>query len=82
MTKTLNDRPYRVDLEGDQILVRFDSNVMGREEVSELLDHIFLEKVRRQASLGPEQIAELADEVDRATARRLRPMIDEKLRGG
>jgi hypothetical protein len=46
----------------------------------ELLDYLFLENVRRQASLTPEQIAGLADEIDRATAARLRPMIDEKLR--
>ncbi|HET7229322.1 MAG TPA: hypothetical protein VFJ16_04935 [Longimicrobium sp.] len=81
MASALSDRPYRVDLNGDEILVRLNASVMSREEVSDLLDYIFLEKVRRQASLSPEQIAELADEVDRATANRLRPIIDEKLRG-
>ena len=79
--KMLAERPYRVDVEGDEILVRLDSSVMSREEVSEFLDDLFLEAVRRQASLSEDQIAALAVEVDRATAKRLRPMIDEKLRG-
>jgi len=75
------DPPYRVDQQGKEIVVRVSSDLMSREEMVDLLDYIFLENVRQKASLSPEEIEVLAKEVKRSAWERLRPMVEEKLRG-
>lgn len=73
--------PYSVDVQEGQIVVRVDSDAISAEDVSDFLDYVYLESIRRKASLSDEQVATLADEVDRAAWKRLRPMVEEKLRG-
>ncbi|MFL5539682.1 MAG: hypothetical protein ACJ8J0_11855 [Longimicrobiaceae bacterium] len=73
--------PYRVDEQGDEIVIRVSSGLMSREEMVDLLDYIFLENVRQKASLSGEEIEALAKEVKRSAWERLRPMVEEKLRG-
>ena len=72
---------YRIDFDGDDIVLRMRADSMSRDDLSNFLDRILLEQLRRRASLNDEQIAELADELDRAVWERLRPMVEEKLRG-
>ncbi|HSU14283.1 hypothetical protein [Longimicrobium sp.] len=71
--------PYSVARDGDDIVVRMRADFFTREELSDFLDWVVLENIRRKASLSDEQIAELADEVDGAVWERLRPMVEEKL---
>jgi hypothetical protein len=75
------DGPYTVSREGDEIVVRLDADLFSGGEVTYLLDRLLLENLRRRASLNEEEIAELADEVVGAVWNRLRPMVEEKLRG-
>ncbi|HEX6749098.1 MAG TPA: hypothetical protein VF092_17495 [Longimicrobium sp.] len=77
---SVSGNPYSVNVEDGKIVIRMDSDAISAEEVSDFLDYLYLENVRRKASLSDEQIAELADEVDRAVWKRLRPMVEEKLR--
>ena len=73
--------PYRIDHEGTEFVIRVRRDLFSREELTDFLDWLYLESVRRKESLGDEQIAELADEVDHAVWERLRPMVEENLRG-
>jgi len=75
------DPPYRVDQQGKEIVIRVSSDLMSREEMVDLLDYIFLENVRQKASLSEAEIAALAKEVKRSVWERVRPMVEEKLRG-
>jgi hypothetical protein len=79
--ETSIDRPYTVSRNGDEIVVRLHADLFSRDEMTYLLDRLLLENLRRRASLNEEEIAELADEVDGAVWNRLRPMVEEKLRG-
>jgi hypothetical protein len=72
---------YSVDYDGDDIVLRMPADLISRDDLSDFLDRMLLERLRRRASLTDEQIAELADEVDGAVWERLRPMVEEKLRG-
>lgn len=74
------DAGYRVDYDGDDIVVRMRADLLSREDVSDFLDRMLMERLRRRASLTDEQIAALADEVDAAMWQRLRPMVEAKLR--
>lgn len=74
--------PYSVDVEKGRIIVSVDSEAFSPGEISDFLDYMYLESIRRRASLSDEQVSELADEVDAAVWKRLRPMVEEKLRGG
>jgi hypothetical protein len=78
---TTLDVPYRVDYQGDELVVRVSSDLMSREEMMDLLDYIFLENVRQKASLSDAEVEALAKEANRSAWERLRPMVEEKLRG-
>jgi hypothetical protein len=73
--------PYTVEVEDGQIVVRVDADAISAKDVSDFLDYVYLENIRRKASLSDKEIARLADEVDRAVWKRLRPMVEAKLRG-
>ncbi|MFL5540913.1 MAG: hypothetical protein ACJ8J0_18115 [Longimicrobiaceae bacterium] len=81
MSTNVVDPPYRVDEQGDEIVIRVSSGLMSREEMVDLLDHILLENVRQKASLSDEEIEALAKAVKRSAWERLRPMVEAKLRG-
>jgi hypothetical protein len=80
--QALADQPYRVDHQGKEIVVRVNSDLMSREEMMDLLDFIFLESLRQKASLSADEVAQLSGEANRSAWERLRPMVEEKLRGG
>jgi hypothetical protein len=75
------DLPYRVDQQGKEIVIRVSSDLMSREEMMDLLDYIFLENFRQKAALSDEEIEALAKEAKHSMWERLRPMVEEKLRG-
>ena len=81
MSTDVMDLPYRVDQQGKELVIRVSSDLMSREEMMDLLDYIFLENVRRKASLSEAEVAALAKDANRSAWARLRPMVEEKLRG-
>lgn len=81
LATTAVDPPYRIDQQGNEIVIRVSSDLMSREEMVDLLDYIFLENIRQKASLSDEEVEALAKEVKRSAWERLRPMVEEKLRG-
>jgi hypothetical protein len=64
--------PYQVAIAQDEIVVRFDRNLVQPSELSEFLDYLRLKVVRRQNQLTDEEIAELADEINRSGWARIR----------
>jgi hypothetical protein len=75
------DQPYRVEHQGNEIIIRFSSDLMSREEVIDVLDYALLQKHARNLALSDDEIAELAKQANRSMWERLRPMVEEKLRG-
>ncbi|HKP76636.1 MAG TPA: hypothetical protein VJT67_13995 [Longimicrobiaceae bacterium] len=75
------DPPYRVEHQGNEIVVRVNSELMSREELMDILDFIYLESIRQKASLSEDEIEELSRMVKRSAWKKLRPMVEEKLRG-
>jgi hypothetical protein len=75
------DPPYRVDQQGKEIVIRVSSDLMSREEMVDLLDYIYLENIRQKASLSDAEVEALAKDANRSAWERLRPMVEEKLRG-
>ncbi|HVG44483.1 MAG TPA: hypothetical protein VM890_07125 [Longimicrobium sp.] len=73
--------PYHVEHQGNEIVIRFSSDLLSREEVIEVLDYALLQKHARELALSDDEIAELAKEAKRSMWERLRPMVEEKLRG-
>src|SRR3954469_2049291 len=80
-TDVLFDPPYRVEHDDNEIIIRFSSDLLSREEVIDLLDSALVQKHARELALTDAEIAELAKEAKRSMWERLRPMVEEKLRG-
>ena len=74
-------QPYHVEHQGNEIIIRFSSDLMTREEVIDILDYALLQKHARELALSEDEIAELAKQAKRSAWERLRPMVEEKLRG-
>ncbi|HKP76639.1 MAG TPA: hypothetical protein VJT67_14010 [Longimicrobiaceae bacterium] len=72
---------YRVDYEDEDLVIRIPSTLISRDRVSQFLDYLILEQGSRELNLSDEEIAELAAEAKRSSWQRLRPMVEEKLRG-
>ena len=81
MATSVIDPPYRVDQQGKEIVIRVSSDLMSREEMVDLLDYIYLENIRQKASLSDAEVEALAKDANRSAWERLRPMVEEKLRG-
>lgn len=56
--------PYSVAIEKESIVVRFDRNFFGQDELTELLDYLRAKVLRSHSRLTNEQIAELAEQVN------------------
>jgi hypothetical protein len=72
-------RPYRVDHDGSEIIIRVRSDLISREEMIDLLDFILLQKFCEDLSLSDAEIEALAKDAKRSIWQRLRPMVEEKL---
>ncbi len=57
---------YQVDRNGNDVIVRIDSERMSVEQISRFLNYLELESIRQKSELTEEAAAELADEIDRA----------------
>jgi hypothetical protein len=79
LTTTALGRPYRVEYQGNDLVVRVSSDLMSREEMIDLLDYIFLENVRQKASLSDAEVEAMAKDANRSAWERLRPMVEERV---
>lgn len=68
----MSEPPYRIDVEEEEIVVRFTRGALGRDQISRFLDYLVLDAIRRRSELTEEDAAALADEVDRAVWDRAR----------
>lgn len=63
---------YRIDVEGDDLVVRVRRGVLDQEQVSRFLDSLELETIRRRSQLSEADARALADEIDRGVWERVR----------
>jgi hypothetical protein len=71
--------PYRVEHKDNEIIIRFSSDLLSRDEVIDILDCALLQKHARELALSDDEIAELAKEANRSMWERLRPMVEQKI---
>jgi len=64
--------PYSVAIEEEAIVVRFDRDFFGQDELAELLDYLRTRVLRSHSHLSDDQIAELADQVNLSGWERIR----------
>jgi hypothetical protein len=72
---------YRLDYEDDDLVIRIPSALVSQDRVSRFLDYLILEQGSRELDLSEAEVTELAREANRSAWQRLRPMVEEKLRG-
>jgi hypothetical protein len=72
----------RITEEANEFVVRIPKDVLTREEVERYLDLAILQRGSRRLGFTEQEFAEFAAEAKRSSAERLRPVIEEKLRGG
>lgn len=69
----MTDRPaYRIDIEGDEMVIRIRRDSVDLEDLSRFLDYIVLKSIQRKSELTEEDAAVVADEIDRAVWERVR----------
>jgi hypothetical protein len=71
----------RYDEQDGDLVIRVPLDSISRENVSRFLDYLLVESVSRKFEMSDDEIAVFAEEVDKAAWERLRPMVEEKLRG-
>ena len=60
------DKPcYDITLEDQDIIVRFNRNIIDPDRVARFLDYLELEAIRKYSQLTEESAATLAEEIDR-----------------
>ena len=64
--------PYSVAFEEEAIVVRFDRDFLGQDELTELLDYLGSKVLRSRSRLTDEEISELADQINRSGWERIR----------
>jgi hypothetical protein len=56
---------YNITVDKQDIIVRFNRELMDRDTLSRFLDYLELETIRKRSNLTVEQAAALAEEIDR-----------------
>ncbi len=56
---------YNITVDNQDIIVRFNRELMDRDTLSKFLDYLELETIRKRSNLTEEQAATLAEEIDR-----------------
>jgi len=72
---------YRFDYDEDDLVIRVPRDAISPDKVSRFFDYLLLEAGSRELNLTDEEIEAFADEADKAAWERIRPMVEEKLRG-
>ena len=56
---------YNITLENQDIIIRFNRNILDQESLTKFLEYLELETIRKRSTLTEEQATILADEIDR-----------------
>ncbi len=56
---------YNITLDNQDIIIKFNRNILDQESLSKFLEYLELETIRKRSNLTQEQATTLADEVDR-----------------
>ncbi len=56
---------YNITVDNQDIIVRFNRDIIDQDTLSKFLDYLELETIRKRSSLTVEQAATLAEEIDR-----------------
>jgi hypothetical protein len=67
------NQSYSLTVESDEYVVRFRRDLIDKETVSQFLEFIELESIRKRSRLTQKPAEALADEADRAGWERLGP---------
>ena len=70
---SVSSLPYSVTVQDDDYVVRIDRHLLTRDDLSSLLDYFLLRSITQKSQASQEEIDALADEVDRAVVKTLRP---------
>ncbi len=70
---SVSSLPYSVTVQDDDYVVRIDRHLLTRDDLSSLLDYFLLRSITQKSQASQEEIDALADEVDRAVVKKLRP---------
>jgi hypothetical protein len=65
-------KPYQIENEEGDIVIRFDGELVDRSALARLLDFVELESIRRRSQLTEEDAAQLADEIDQSVWERIK----------
>ncbi len=57
---------YQVNVEKQNVVVRFRRDMIDQTALGKFLDYLELESIRKRSQLTEEQAAALADEIDRS----------------
>jgi hypothetical protein len=69
----------RFEVEDGDYVIRVRRDALDRETITRFFDYLMMEAGSRTFDTTEDEIAGLADEVDRAAWERLRPMVESKL---
>ncbi|MBW4642310.1 MAG: hypothetical protein KME23_04715 [Goleter apudmare HA4340-LM2] len=56
---------YNITLDNQDIIIRFNKDILAQESLIKFLEYIELETIRKSSSLTEEQVNIIADEIDR-----------------
>ncbi|MFO8232241.1 MAG: hypothetical protein R6U20_06200 [Longimonas sp.] len=59
-------KPFRIEHDKEEIVVRFDRKLVDPSVLSRLLDYVELNALQTKSEITPEEIRVLADDVDAA----------------
>ncbi len=68
---------YRIGLEGKDIVIRLNRDLVDKDELSRFLDYICLESIRKSSKLTEEQATTLAKEIDQNVWKNIRNRLEE-----
>ena len=66
------NQSYSVAVESDEVVVRLRRDAFDNDTISQFLDYLELEAIRKRSQLTQEQAEALADEADRDAWRHLK----------
>ena len=72
---------FRMDFDDDDLVIRVPRDAVSPEKASRCFDYLLLESGSRELKLSEEEVEAIANEADKAAWERIRPMVEEKVRG-
>lgn len=67
---------YKITLDNQDIIVRFNRDILAQESLTKFLEYLELETIRKRSHLTQEQAATLAEEIDRDVWSKIKHKFD------